>query len=135
PRWGGGRAGDVPRRRGRRARARSRVLRRFQVVGPCRAPDPPRRRRLLDRFVLLSVGVMADPAPALWATVVAIGAWHGVNPGMGWPLAVANGLGERRSSAVFATLLPLGAGHFLAMAVVLVPFTMLSLVLAWHRPI
>jgi hypothetical protein len=54
---------------------------------------------------------------------------------MGWPLAVANGLGARRSSAVFLTFTPLGAGHFLAMAVVLVPFTLLSAYLAWSRPI
>jgi hypothetical protein len=71
----------------------------------------------------------------LWLAVVAIGAYHGLNPAMGWPLAVANGLGERRASAVFATLMPLGAGHFLAMAVVLLPFTLLSLYLAWSRPI
>jgi hypothetical protein len=74
-------------------------------------------------------------AAALWLTVVAIGAWHGVNPAMGWPLAVANGMGQRRGSAVFATFVPLVAGHFLAMAVVLVPFTLLSLYLAWSRSI
>jgi hypothetical protein len=74
-------------------------------------------------------------AAALWLLVVAIGAYHGLNPAMGWPLAVANGLGARRGSAVFATLVPLGAGHFLAMAVVLVPFTVLSLYLTWNRPI
>ena len=77
----------------------------------------------------------APDATALWWTVVAIGAYHGLNPAMGWPLAVANGLGERRDAAVFATVVPLGAGHFLAMAVVLVPFTVLGTVLAWQRPI
>ncbi len=74
-------------------------------------------------------------AVALWLLVVAIGAYHGLNPSMGWPLAVANGLGARRGSAVFATFVPLGAGHFLAMAVVLLPFTVLGLYLAWNRPI
>lgn len=72
---------------------------------------------------------------ALWLTVVAIGAWHGLNPAMGWPLAVANGMSARRSSAVFATFVPLGAGHFLAMAVVLLPFTLLSVYLAWNASI
>jgi hypothetical protein len=72
---------------------------------------------------------------ALWFTVVALGAYHGLNPAMGWPLAVANGLAERRSGAVFRTLLPLGGGHLLAMAVVLVPFALLSWVVAWNRPI
>lgn len=74
-------------------------------------------------------------AVPLWFLVVAMGAYHGLNPAMGWPLAVASGLSERRGSAVFATLVPLGAGHFLAMAVVLVPFTVLSLILTWNRPI
>jgi len=72
---------------------------------------------------------------ALWLAVVAIGAYHGLNPAMGWPLAVANGLSARRGAAVFATLLPIGAGHFLSMAVVLVPFALLSTVAAWSRPV
>ena len=74
-------------------------------------------------------------AATLWLLVVALGIYHGLNPAMGWPLAVANGLTARRGSAVFATLVPLGAGHFLAMAIVLVPFAVLSLYLTWSRPI
>lgn len=61
-------------------------------------------------------------AGALWLAVVALGAWHGLNPAMGWPLAVAAGLSEKRDAAVFATALPLAAGHFLAMAALLLPF-------------
>ena len=56
-------------------------------------------------------------AAALWLTVAAFGVYHGLNPAMGWPLAVANGLSQRAGRAVFATLLPLGAGHLAAMAV------------------
>jgi len=72
---------------------------------------------------------------ALWLTVVAIGVYHGLNPAMGWPLAVANGMAARRDGAVFATLLPLGGGHFMAMAVVLVPFAWLSWYVEWSRAI
>jgi len=72
---------------------------------------------------------------ALWLAVLAIGAYHGLNPAMGWPLAVANGLAARRARAVFATVLPLAAGHLMAMAVVLLPFTMLGFLLAWNGPI
>jgi hypothetical protein len=54
---------------------------------------------------------------------------------MGWPLAVANGLAQRRGGAVVATLLPLGAGHFAAMAVVLVPFAWLASYVAWSGAI
>ena len=107
-----------------------------------RAPDPPAGRRLLDGFVLLSVGlttVVPGPtkpslAASLWAGVVAIGVYHGLNPAMGWPLAVANGLERQaRRGACFATWLPLGAGHLLAMALVLVPFAMLTWMLQWGR--
>jgi len=71
----------------------------------------------------------------LWFGVVAFGVFHGLNPAMGWPLAVANGLGEKRDTAVFATWLPLGAGHLLAMALVLVPFALLTWMLRWGQQI
>jgi len=69
----------------------------------------------------------------LWLSIVALGLYHGLNPAMGWPLAVANGMTARRSGAVFATLLPLGGGHFAAMAVVLLPFAWLSWMVEWGR--
>jgi hypothetical protein len=72
---------------------------------------------------------------ALWLAIVAIGLYHGLNPAMGWPIAVANGMTERRAGAVFSTILPLGGGHFAAMAVVLVPFAWLSLYVEWSRAI
>ncbi|MCG2592320.1 hypothetical protein LZ009_05945 [Ramlibacter sp. XY19] len=74
-------------------------------------------------------------AAALWLTVVGIGLYHGLNPAMGWPLAVANGMGEHRPRALFATLLPLGGGHLAAMAVALLPFAWLALYVEWARPI
>lgn len=69
----------------------------------------------------------------LWLTIVAVGLYHGLNPAMGWPIAVANGMEARRSGAVFATLLPLGGGHFTAMAIVLLPFAWASLYVEWSR--
>ena len=72
---------------------------------------------------------------ALWTTVIVLGAYHGLNPAMGWPLAVANGLTARRGAAVLATALPLGGGHFAAMAVVLVPLAGLAWLVEWSRPL
>lgn len=63
----------------------------------------------------------------LWVAVIASGLYHGLSPGMGWPLAVAAGLSEKRGSALFGALLPLAAGHFAAMAVVLLPFALLTM--------
>jgi hypothetical protein len=72
---------------------------------------------------------------ALWLTVVALGLYYGINPAMGWPLAVANGMAEQRARAVFGTLLPLGGGHFMAIAVALAPFAWLGWYLEWSRAI
>jgi hypothetical protein len=78
---------------------------------------------------------MLSAEAAAWWGVVGFGIYHGLNPGMGWPLAVANGLAARRDAAVFATVLPLGIGHLLAMAVVLMPFTLLGWYVEWNRAV
>ena len=59
----------------------------------------------------------------------------GINPGMGWPLAVAAGLTERDGRAVARTLAPLAVGHLLSITAVLLPFAALALVLDWSREI
>ncbi len=51
-----------------------------------------------------------------WAMLMALGAFHGINPGMGWLFAVALGMQERRRGAVLRALVPLGLGHALAVA-------------------
>lgn len=71
----------------------------------------------------------------LWLGVVVVGAYHGLNPAMGWPLAVANGLTAKRGTAVLGAFVPLGAGHLLAMALVLVPFSLASWLMTWGREI
>ncbi len=72
---------------------------------------------------------------ALWAAVVLSGLYHGANPGMGWPLAVSAALMERRRDALAKAIAALGAGHFLAMLVILVPFSMMTALLLWERQI
>jgi hypothetical protein len=94
---------------------------------------------LLDRFILLSVSLNlsgADWTPVgLWLAVIASGLYHGVNPGMGWPLAVSAGLMESNSRAVIRTLWPLSVGHLLAMLLVLLPFAVLVTLVEWQRQI
>ena len=78
----------------------------------------------------------ADWTPiGLWLAVVASGLYHGVNPGMGWPLAVSAGLMERSSRALVAALWPLSVGHLLAMLLVLLPFGLLVTLVEWQRQI
>jgi hypothetical protein len=70
-----------------------------------------------------------------WITLLALGAWHGVNPGMGWLFAVSRGLQERRGGAVVGALPPIALGHALAIAVALivVAIARASVPLAWLR--
>jgi hypothetical protein len=72
---------------------------------------------------------------ALWWAVLASGLYHGLNPGMGWPLAVSAALMERRRAALPLALAALGAGHFLAMVLILVPFAVMTLLIDWQREI
>lgn len=77
-----------------------------------------------------------DWTPAgLWLAVVVSGVYHGVNPGMGWPLAVSAGLMERSPRAVVAALWPLAVGHLLAVLVIVLPFAMLTALVQWQRQI
>jgi hypothetical protein len=55
-----------------------------------------------------------------WGLLALLGAYHGLNPAMGWLFALALGLQERRRSAVVGALLPIALGHALAIAVAIV---------------
>lgn len=59
---------------------------------------------------------MASEMTPSWVMLVVLGAFHGINPGMGWLFAVALGMQERRRGAVLRALVPLGAGHAAAVA-------------------
>jgi hypothetical protein len=53
-----------------------------------------------------------------WTALIVLGAYHGVNPAMGWLFAVALGLQERRLSAVLRALIPIAIGHELSVVAV-----------------
>lgn len=71
----------------------------------------------------------------LWAAVIGSGLYHGINPAMGWPLAVSAGLMGNGRRDLVAALGPLTAGHFLAMAGMLLPFAAVSALVTWQRQI
>ncbi|HEV7510511.1 MAG TPA: hypothetical protein VGO27_02365 [Candidatus Acidoferrum sp.] len=54
-----------------------------------------------------------------WATLFLLGAYHGINPAMGWLFAVALGLQKKSGRAVWESLLPIAAGHVVAIAAVI----------------
>ncbi len=72
---------------------------------------------------------------ALWWAVIFSGFYHGINPGMGWPLAVSAALMERKRGAMAKALAMLAAGHFLAMICILVPFSLMVVLVEREREI
>jgi hypothetical protein len=53
-----------------------------------------------------------------WIVLAALGAYHGLNPAMGWLFAVALGLHRRSAAVVTAALVPIALGHALSVAIV-----------------
>src|SRR5262249_17318460 len=53
-----------------------------------------------------------------WLTLAALGAYHGLNPGMGWLFAVALGLQERQRAAVLRAFGAIGLGRTASVAAV-----------------
>ena len=60
-----------------------------------------------------------------WLVLFGLGAFHGINPGMGWLFAVCLGLQERRRKAVLAALPPIALGHALSVGLIVALITVL----------
>ena len=61
---------------------------------------------------------MSEGASWAWPALFLLGAYHGINPGMGWLFAVALGMQERSRRAVGRSLLPIALGHGVAIGLV-----------------
>ena len=64
----------------------------------------------------------------LWLMLL-LGAYHGLNPGMGWLFAVALGMQEQKGSAVARSLVPIALGHALAIGSVVLAAAFLGMTL------
>lgn len=53
-----------------------------------------------------------------WLALILLGAYHGLNPAMGWLFAVALGLQEGRREAVIKAFWPIALGHAAVILVV-----------------
>jgi hypothetical protein len=67
-------------------------------------------------------------ATTLWLMLL-LGAYHGLNPGMGWLFAVALGMQEQKGSAVTRSLVPIALGHGLAICSVVLIAAFLGMTL------
>jgi hypothetical protein len=64
----------------------------------------------------------------LWLMLL-LGAYHGINPGMGWLFAVSLGMQEGKGSAVAKALIPIALGHALAIGIVVLAAAFLGMAL------
>jgi hypothetical protein len=65
-----------------------------------------------------------------WPALLLLGAYHGINPSMGWLFAVALGMQERRRAAIAWSLVPITLGHALAIAVAIAAARLLGIVIS-----
>jgi hypothetical protein len=63
-----------------------------------------------------------------WLALAGLGAFHGINPAMGWLFAVALGLHRRSRAVVLESLLPIALGHALSIALVALAVVALGIV-------
>ncbi|MGA2212023.1 MAG: hypothetical protein ABSH31_02010 [Bryobacteraceae bacterium] len=64
-----------------------------------------------------------------WPALFLLGAYHGINPGMGWLFAVARGMQEHATKAVARALVPITLGHALSIGLVLALAGLIQIVL------
>jgi hypothetical protein len=67
-----------------------------------------------------------------WVTLFLLGAYHGINPAMGWLFAVALGLQKKSGRAVWESLLPIATGHVAAIAAIVFVAVLAGAVLPVH---
>jgi len=67
-----------------------------------------------------------------WVVLAFLGAYHGLNPAMGWLFAMALGLQEKRRSAVVRALLPITLGHAAAIGIAIALLSLLQHVFPAH---
>jgi hypothetical protein len=71
----------------------------------------------------------AGLTPKMLWLMLFLGAYHGINPGMGWLFAVALGMQEKKGSAVARSLVPIAVGHAMAIGIVVLSAALLGIVL------
>lgn len=72
---------------------------------------------------------MSEGVSWAWPALFFLGAYHGINPGMGWLFAVALGMQERSRRAVWRALFPIAVGHSVAIGAVVLLATLVQTVI------
>jgi len=64
-----------------------------------------------------------------WLALVGLGMFHGLNPAMGWLFAVGLGMHRHSRQTVLLSLVPIGLGHAVSIALVAAAFLILGAVI------
>jgi len=64
-----------------------------------------------------------------WPALFLLGAYHGINPGMGWLFAVARGMQEHATKAVARAIVPITLGHALSIGLAVALAGLIQIVL------
>ena len=67
-----------------------------------------------------------------WNAMLLLGAYHGINPAMGWLFAVALGMQQKSARGVWRALPPIALGHAVAVGTVFVAATAAGIVVPSH---
>jgi hypothetical protein len=76
--------------------------------------------------MLLPIPTASLESAGVWLTLVGLGAYHGLNPAMGWLFAVALGIQQNNSRAVWQALVPIALGHAASVALAAIAIVMLQ---------
>jgi len=64
-----------------------------------------------------------------WPALFLLGAYHGINPGMGWLFAVARGMQEKSAKGIGQSLAPIALGHAAAIGIVVLLASLVRIIL------
>jgi hypothetical protein len=76
--------------------------------------------------MLLPIPTVSLESAGIWLTLIGLGAYHGLNPAMGWLFAVALGIQQNNSRAVWQALVPIALGHAASVALAAIAILMLQ---------
>lgn len=64
------------------------------------------------------IRIASPDSIGVWLTLAGFGAYHGLNPAMGWLFALALGLQQKKARAIWLSLIPIALGHAASIALV-----------------
>src|SRR5882757_1255835 len=101
-----------------------------KAIAPIRCAWKAATARPIPTAIRKERVAMTELSP--WLVLAGLGAFHGVNPAMGWLFATALGLHRRSRRVVWLSLIPIALGHAVSIAVVVAAVVALGLVLDRH---